>query len=558
LKQQVVMFSQRQWDELSAFAASFASPGGQQQQQPQQHGDGQSQTSHGGNQHSFYQQHPPPQSHFHQDQQLYQPQQQQQQPLIHQPQEQEQQQFHYGAPQQPSWSRFGSNTTPTPTQDMPYGNNGLDRNFELSNSGQMDWTSSSDFDSGVQHHAFGAHQNEGMRSGNVDFGAPQSSEGDDQAPSDGHRRGGVGRLVAQFENKNFSPPLPPRPTSNAITSPIAINQQYQAHTQHTEPQPPSSPFGFEPSHSTNSFTSNSFHSNNRFDSPSDSHFGSFGTSYSRMASPIATSPGPIAFGNFHDASRVASPASGPTSDPFASLDFMATSRMATSFSHTPMIGSPAPATPASSAPGGTPGFAIWRPPGQQVNQEFHQQAQQRAAPNLHLHALAPPKPYQHDQHSHEQEIGDQRFGNTTNSHGHARPPVPSTPKPAINAGNQFILELNPGAKPKGKSSAKPPKPRAPKPSNLSLNPIIKEEPSTPTMPEIATPSSTSHNDPMDAATSHHSNGSRPSREQVPAQAWEGFKSTIRDLYLEQRKPLKEVMSIMADKYNFQATYVTPR
>jgi len=40
---------------------------------------------------------------------------------------------------------------------------------------------------------------------------------------------------------------------------------------------------------------------------------------------------------------------------------------------------------------------------------------------------------------------------------------------------------------------------------------------------------------------------------VPAQAWEGFKSTIRDLYLEQRKPLKEVMSIMADKYNFQAT-----
>lgn len=46
---------------------------------------------------------------------------------------------------------------------------------------------------------------------------------------------------------------------------------------------------------------------------------------------------------------------------------------------------------------------------------------------------------------------------------------------------------------------------------------------------------------------------RPSREQVPAEAWEGYKSTIHDLYLEQRKPLKEVMTIMAEQYNFQAT-----
>ncbi|KAJ3536208.1 hypothetical protein NM208_g6824 [Fusarium decemcellulare] len=48
-------------------------------------------------------------------------------------------------------------------------------------------------------------------------------------------------------------------------------------------------------------------------------------------------------------------------------------------------------------------------------------------------------------------------------------------------------------------------------------------------------------------------GSRPSREQVPAEAWESFKNTIRTLYLEERKPLKEVMSIMAEKYGFQAT-----
>ena len=491
------MFSQRQWDELSAFAASFASPGGQQQQQQQhqQHGDGQGHAHHGGSQHSFYQQQPQ-QSHFHQDQQLYQQQQQQQpppqqhQPLIHQSPQQEQQQFHYGVSQQPQWPRLGSNATSTPTQEMSYGSNGLDRNYELSNTGQMDWTPSSDFDSGFQHHGFGAHQNTSMRSGNADFGTPQSTQGDDQGHSDGHSRGGVGRLVAQFENKNFNPPLPPRPTSNAVTSPIAINQQYQAHPQHMEQQPPSSPFGFEPAHNTNSFTSNSFHSNNRFDSPSDTNFGSYGTPHSRMASPIATSPGPMSFGSFHDASRVASPASGPTSDPFGSLDFMASSRMASSFPHTQMINSPAPTTPASSAPGGTPGFAIWRPPGQQVSQEFHQQTQQRVAPNLQLQP--PSKPLQHEQNSHEQELGNQRFGSATNSHGHSRPPVSSTPKPAINAGNQFILELNPGAKPKGKLSAKPPKPRAPKPANLSLNPTIKEEPSTPFMPDIPTPSSASH------------------------------------------------------------------
>lgn len=57
----------------------------------------------------------------------------------------------------------------------------------------------------------------------------------------------------------------------------------------------------------------------------------------------------------------------------------------------------------------------------------------------------------------------------------------------------------------------------------------------------------------DLAASRAPPMNRPSREQVPAEAWEGFKTTIRDLYLEQRKPLKEVMSIMADKYHFQAT-----
>ncbi|OHW95408.1 hypothetical protein CSPAE12_05966 [Colletotrichum incanum] len=59
--------------------------------------------------------------------------------------------------------------------------------------------------------------------------------------------------------------------------------------------------------------------------------------------------------------------------------------------------------------------------------------------------------------------------------------------------------------------------------------------------------------PSIAPTPKPATGSRPSREQVPAEAWESFKLTIRHLYLEERRPLKEVMQIMADQYGFQAT-----
>ncbi|CCF36756.1 hypothetical protein CH063_08246 [Colletotrichum higginsianum] len=59
--------------------------------------------------------------------------------------------------------------------------------------------------------------------------------------------------------------------------------------------------------------------------------------------------------------------------------------------------------------------------------------------------------------------------------------------------------------------------------------------------------------PSVAPTPKSAMGSRPSREQVPAEAWESFKLTIRHLYLEERRPLKEVMQIMADQYGFQAT-----
>ncbi|KAI3530482.1 hypothetical protein CTAM01_13880 [Colletotrichum tamarilloi] len=59
--------------------------------------------------------------------------------------------------------------------------------------------------------------------------------------------------------------------------------------------------------------------------------------------------------------------------------------------------------------------------------------------------------------------------------------------------------------------------------------------------------------PSIAPTPKPATGSRPSREQVPAEAWESFKGTIKHLYLEERRPLKEVMQIMADQYGFQAT-----
>ncbi|MBE3041429.1 Clr5 domain-containing protein, partial [Candidatus Bathyarchaeota archaeon] len=42
---------------------------------------------------------------------------------------------------------------------------------------------------------------------------------------------------------------------------------------------------------------------------------------------------------------------------------------------------------------------------------------------------------------------------------------------------------------------------------------------------------------------------------MPAEAWEAVKGTIRQLYLEERKPLKDVIQVMADRHGFQATYV---
>jgi hypothetical protein len=360
---------------------------------------------------------------------------------------------------------------------------------------------------------------------------------------------GVGRLVAHFENKGFThaPPLPPRPIPNAVSHIHQVQNQHQHQIQHQN-QSPSMPFGgFNHMLDPNRVSS-------PIGSPADTNFGSW-DAQSRLMSPLATSPGGMFPSSFHDGSRVASPATGPSSsDPFGSLDdFMSNDRMNNQMVN-PMVASPSQSAPA--APG-TPGFAIWRPP-----------------------VPATPKPTQFQFNNSSSSVGNNNnSGNNNNNNNHSagsgnffKPPVP--PKPVIPpGGNQFILEFNPGAKGKAKAVAKPARPRVVPPTSPAFDTVIKQEaPPTPMPADI--PSSSASNAAVGIKSKIHIDdaqggplimfkqtptassaaaAARPSREQVPAEAWEQFKTTIRGLYLEDRKPLKEVMSIMADKYGFQAT-----
>jgi hypothetical protein len=244
----------------------------------------------------------------------------------------------------------------------------------------------------------------------VDFNHQDSGQGG----------GGVGRLVAHFENKGFAPapPLPPRPIPNAVNN-VNTNPSPSMHfggfTQLVDPNRVSSPIG----------------------SPADTNFGSW-DAQSRMTSPLATSPPAMSFGSFHDGSRVSSPIAGPSSGQFGSLDdFMSSNRMNNQMM-TPMVASPSQS--ASAAPG-TPGFEIWRPP-----------------------VPMTPKPTQ------------SQFNNSANAGTFYKPPVPTTPKPVMNAGSQFILEFNPGAKGKGKAPAKPARPRVVPPVPTAFDTQIKQEP----------------------------------------------------------------------------------
>lgn len=266
--------------------------------------------------------------------------------------------------------------------------------------------------------------------------------------------GGVGRLVAHFENKSFAPPLPPRP-SNVVTSPV-----------HQEP-PVSSPFG--------NFSVTSPIVTSPLASPAEPNYGLL-SGHSRVTSPIISPPPALAFGGFHDI-PVHSPGVGSSSGPFGNMNsFMVNNNRVTTPMETASMAGPSMmpnsgmnakvTSPGSITPGvpGTPGFAIWRPP----------------VPTTSKPSLDQP----------------QGSSISSNSGYFAKPPIPSTPKPVMNAGSQLVLDFNTNStlNAKGKAPAKPPvKPPRPvrQPSRSSMStpgpfsPPIKREPSTPQLSQAS-------------------------------------------------------------------------
>ncbi|KAM0259741.1 hypothetical protein ACHAQJ_003177 [Trichoderma viride] len=417
-----------------------------------------------------------------------------------------------------AWERYGLSNMSSPPPAGPQ--QAMQRTGRAySTASVMDWTP--DIDTTFHHNGDGVAMSPVE---NVEMGSLDSAQGG----------GGVGRLVAHFENKGYVPPLPPRPISNA---------HHQSHH-----------LGTSPSISSHFGSLNSVAHTHRMSSPvttsGESQYGSLGIHSPPTPSPIATSmgrSGSMHFGSFHDTQQVHSPGVGT---PFGSMDgFMNSTRVNSPMVSTPMVASPMVSTPGQVTPAvpGTPGFEIWRPP-----------------PSM------APKP----EPSH--------LTNSTNFGGYFRPPVPTTPKPVVHTSNQFILEFNPSAAKaaKGKAPAKPPRPRLPprKPTVTQAQASVREptpaqaptpgpaaaaastpgpmspppKPPRPSEPpsSSSTPSTSQRKDSISLRAQA---GTRPSREQVPAEAWEQYKSTIRALYLEERKPLKEVMNIMSEQYGFQAT-----
>ncbi|KYK57072.1 hypothetical protein DCS_04079 [Drechmeria coniospora] len=384
--------------------------------------------------------------------------------------------------------------------------------FDASSSG-MDWTA-------TPSHGQASYQHDGQAGNELELDTLSSLQSG----------GGVGRLVAQFEskafspfeNKGFAPSLPPRPSSNM-----------QANT----PQPVHRPtfenagyFGGSHGGVASSFNPNRI-ATPLAGSDETQWAGPFGLQ-TRMTSPTVAGTPINPFGSFHDpqvtspgaASAGPSGSSGPTGQFGAFGDFLpGHQRVQSPMAPSPMTAFPM-ASPTHTTPqvAGTPGFEIWRSP---------------ASASV---KLEPPT-----------------SSNTTPSSGYSKPPVPTTPKPNIVANNQFILEFPPEtkAKAKGKAPAKPARLRIPPPVPPPFSPEIKQEPAT---PQPSEPSSSSTPLPKQAQRKgslslRGPGATRSSRELVPAEAWDQFKSTIRSLYLEERRPLKEVMAVMADKYKFEAT-----
>ncbi|PHH67749.1 hypothetical protein CDD80_559 [Ophiocordyceps camponoti-rufipedis] len=393
----------------------------------------------------------------------------------------------------------------------------------------MDWTPTSD-DTPSYHHA-----NDEVE---LDSLSPIHVEG-----ADGNAGpGGVGRLVAHFENKGYTP-FENKPYAPPTTLPSSRGSQTGLDTQQSLSKPhfdqlsyygPGPGPGNAPGLAASPFAPDR---SAPVTGLGDSSWASYGL-HPRVPSPLAaTNPSAVGFGTFQETPRVTGPVPTPMSAQFGGLDIFASGNRVPGPAGPPPLPTPqmAPSpmlSPTQTSPpvAGTPGFEIWRPPGSTVP------VKPVTAPTT-----TPVVP---------------RAG------AFIKPPVPSTPKPNVSgSGNQFILEFNPTATKtaKGKAPAKPARLRAPPAVPPPFSPEVKQEPVTPGASDRPSSSSTAAASlptqvqrPASTSARAHT-GSRPSREQVPAEAWEQFKSTIRTLYLDERRPLKEVMAIMAEKYNFQAT-----
>ncbi|TQV92065.1 hypothetical protein V2A60_004371 [Cordyceps javanica] len=494
----------------------------------------------------------------------------------------------------------------------------------------------------------------------------------DEIPSAHPEASGVGRLVAQFEQKDYVPPLPPRPIVNTAPSPAE-----------TDPSMTNSSFSSYFSSLTSAAHAN--HAQSPVGSPVDSHYGSFGDVLSRITSPqdinsMESNSPLLTFGTFPNA-RIASPHISAIR-----------AHVAPGISHfsgesvrTPMVGEPKTMLDAESMntdsnmfgdverniltflkseidpnnrqqslqptrqeneqiQHGTPqisqqaSFAAAQQVHQQLSRQlsnrkqpavpqpgqFNQsiqstqlvkptqpnQSTQPAQPSLPSQPSQPAEPVhqltrQLSAESNNQSVQPQKrpfkgsFGSsiasgtpgfsiwrppsspkikqepspespvTFSRNLFEKPPIPPKPKPSQET-HQITLDFNSPAKDKGKAPIKPPKPPKPPRSRLQpppkpprpqldtkaliTSPGSEQAPQTPATPsttaDVTSPGPSSFRQAVSALRGH---GLRPGRELVPAEVWEHHKPTIRSLYLDDRKPLKEVMSIMADKYSFQAT-----
>lgn len=290
---------------------------------------------------------------------------------------------------------------------------------------------------------------------------------DDLKPVHSHESVGVSSLISQFENREFSPPLPPRPVNNNLGGSVGTHSSLSSY------------FG-----SLNA-AAHVPNAQSPIASPTDSSFSSFGR-LNRVTSPFDSTPvepsssyfsfGSSQFGSSHQALH--SPDIGSSSTPFGSMDPF--SRRNNINVQSPIDSGPM--TPTSNQPSltpstiGTPGFEIWKAP---------------SVPTIKQEPTA--------QES-EPPVREPSPKSTTPSVSSpiiTKPPVPTTPKPNINSNNPLFVEYNPKSKAKGKAPVKPPRPRMPPPppprsrarssstSTSASTPQIKQEPDTKTSSDLS-------------------------------------------------------------------------